>query len=180
MVEEAGGEHGDHDDHDDHDDDVAVAVVDGSWGLGNVILGSTLIALPSLVLIGALGPVLNKVQDLPWKSTLYSVLYAFSAGALLGCAVFLLLGEGLHLASEGKGEVYIYIYIYIHTHTYTHIYTHMYTYIYTYLYMYIYIYIYIYILFSFRSTGSGPGASPSSAAGSSASSSTRSCLRYVI
>jgi zinc transporter ZupT len=101
VVEEA-GEHGDHD---DHDDDVAAAVDTGNWGLGTVILGSILIALPSLVLIAALGPVINKGQDLPWKSTLYSVLYSLSSGALLGCAVFLLLGEGLHLASVGKGEV---------------------------------------------------------------------------
>lgn len=97
VVEEA-GEHGDH-------DDVAAAVDTGNWGLGTVILGSILIALPSLVLIAALGPVMTKGQDLPWKSTLYSVLYSLSSGALLGCAVFLLLGEGLHLASVGKGEV---------------------------------------------------------------------------
>jgi len=58
-----------------------------------------------LVLIAALGPVITKGQDLPWKSTLYSVLYSLSSGALLGCSVFLLLGEGLHLASVGKGEV---------------------------------------------------------------------------
>ena len=97
VVEEAGGEHGDHDEHGASADD------GGNWD--QVIIGSIVIALPSLVLIAALGPVMNKVQDLPWKATLYSVLYALSSGALLGCAVFLLLGEGLHLASVGKGEV---------------------------------------------------------------------------
>jgi len=98
VVQETSGGHGDHDDHDE-----AGASTDNNWD--QVIMGSLLVALPSLALIGVVGPLLHKVESLPWKTALYSVLYAFSSGALLGCAVFLLLGEGLHLAMEGNSEV---------------------------------------------------------------------------
>jgi zinc transporter ZupT len=89
--------------HGDDEDASASAEKQDNWD--QVIIGSTLTALPSLAMIGILGPVLHKLQNAQQKESLYAVLYALSSGALLGVSVFILLGEGLHLASEGKSEV---------------------------------------------------------------------------
>lgn len=76
------------------------ASVEKNGSLGLAIFAALLTALPGILMIGIVALMVKRL-DFKW----WPLVDAFASGAILSCAVFLLLAEGLHLAGSGQDEV---------------------------------------------------------------------------